>query len=68
MFGPKSQNDFKINFDLIQKSEAKIFGWIFEDFTHLDSIFFSSDLCNFPQLEKRETMITITGKVAQEWD
>lgn len=65
MGGSKTNStDFKTNFDLVQKSEAKIFGQVLEDFQFLESVTMWSDLCNFGALEKRESMVTLPARVA----
>lgn len=54
-----SDASLKINFDMIEKSEAKIFGQVIVDFKFLDNITLWSDVVSVSALEKRSCLAKI---------
>ena len=60
--------DFKMNLDLVSKSEGKIFGMVMQDFTFLESIIMYTDVASFSAMEKREKMQDVPEKQKQEWE
>lgn len=60
--------ELKLNLDMIQKSESKIFGAIMSDFIQLQVIHMWSDQVNYQQLEKRNQFVEVPGRLKMEWE
>ena len=48
-----------MSIDMLQKSDAKVFGYILMDFPILESITLWSDVINLPSLERRDDMLVV---------
>lgn len=55
----KSEKSLQTSVDLIQRSDGKVFAGVIADFTALQKIQLTSDICTLQQLERKDRLVQI---------
>ena len=61
------KTDIKMNFDILQKSDAKIIGHLINDFQIMECIQLWSDVIDIQRLHRRDKLVVLPPKEQQEF-
>lgn len=69
LMGPKGDvTELRLSLDSMQKSDAKVFGYILVDFQILEEIQIWSDIINVQQLDRKTKIHEISRKTRLEYE